>query len=63
MRVGANTAKNVRNVILTSARAQTNILMAIDGGETSGNCFWAPEALGLYAKTDNTKTAKLCIRY
>ena len=63
MRVGANTAANVRNVILTSARAQVNILMAIDGEEIGGNCFWAPEALGLYAKTDNVKTAKLCIKY
>lgn len=63
MRVGANTAASVRNVFITSARAQGNILMAIDGGETSGNCFWAPEALGLYAKTDNVKTAKLCIKY
>ena len=63
MRVGANTAASVRNVFITSARAQGNILMAIDGGETTGNCFWAPEALGLYAKTDNAKTAKLCIKY
>ena len=63
MRVGANTAASVRNVFITSARAQGNILMAIDGGETTGNCFWAPEALGLYAKTDNVKTAKLCIKY
>ena len=63
MRVGANTAGNVRNVFITSARAQGNILMAIDGGEIGGNCFWAPEALGLYAKTDNVRTAKLCIKY
>ena len=63
MRVGANTAANVRNVFITTARAQANILMAIDGGEIGGNCFWAPEALGLYAKPDNVKTAKLCIKY
>lgn len=63
MRVGANTAANVRNVFITAARAQANILMAIDGGEIGGNCFWAPEPLGLYAKTDNVRTAKLCIKY
>ena len=63
MRVGANTAANVRNVILTSARAQANILMAIDGGEIAGNCFWAPEALGLYAKNDTAQRFTLAIKY
>lgn len=63
MRVGANTAANVRNVIITSARAQVNILMAIDGGEIGGNCFWAPEALGLYAKNDTAQRFTLAIKY
>ena len=63
MRVGASTAANVRNVILVSARAQANILMAIDGGEIGGNCFWAPEALGLYAKTDTAQRFNLAIKY